>query len=127
MSIFKQKNIGKQWGAFAQTTAQLSIFITLINLLLLAVTAYNTTLRGWFVYYDIPLNFWTFMCVIIFLLVVVAVLMYKYALPSFFSFWNEQWYVHDNQLRKDIEGLQESINELTKKVNELCMTEDSKK
>ena len=119
MSLFKQKNVGRQWGIFAQTVTQISIFITLINLLLLAVTAYNTTLRGWFEYYNVPLNFWMFMLLLAILLLVAAVLAYKFALPSFFSFWNEQFYTHDNQLRKDIESLQRSVDELTKKVSEL--------
>jgi len=95
----------------AQTVAQISIFITLINLLLLAVTAYNTTLRGWFEYYNVPLNFWMFMLLLTILLLVAAVLAYKFALPSFFSFWNEQFYTHDNQLRKDIESLQKTLDD----------------
>ena len=122
--IFRQKNIGTQWGMIAQTVAQISIFIAIINLLLLAVTAYNTTLRVWFEYYSIPLGFWTFMSVIAVLLLIAAIAAYKFALPSFFSFWNEQFYTHDNQLRKDIENLQLSIDELSKKVNELRTKED---
>ena len=100
-----QKNMGQQWGVFAQTAGQLSIFIGVINLLLLSATAYNTTLSAWFTAYGIPLNFWMFMCIIAFLLVVTSVVLYKYALPSFFSFFNDQFYRHDNLLRHDIELL----------------------
>ena len=34
-----------------------------------------------------------------------CVLVWKFALPSFYSSFNEQFYRHDNLLRKDIEVL----------------------
>jgi len=116
VSIFKQKNIGQKWGMFAQTAGQISIFVAMLNLVLLAVTAYNTTLSGWFESMGIPLNFWQFMCIIVFSLVIAFAVLYKYALPSFFSFFNDQFYQHGNKLREDIEELQKGIDELKKKV-----------
>ena len=114
--MFKQKNLGQQWGVFATLAGQLSIFIAMLNLLLLITTAYNTTLRGWFEHYNVPLNFWTFTGLVALLLIIAACLLYKFALPSFFSFLNDQAYRHDNPIRGDIEKLQKSVDELSKKV-----------
>jgi len=116
MSVLKQKNLGQQWGVFATLAGQLSIFIAMLNLLLLITTAYNTTLRGWFEHYNIPLNFWTFTGSVALLLTIAASLLYKFALPSFFSFLNDQAYRHDNPIRKDIEKLQKTLDSNLKEV-----------
>ena len=116
--VFKQKNLGQQWGIFATLAGQLSIFIAMINLLLLIMTAYNTTLRGWFEYYNIPLNFWSFTGLVVLLLTITAYLLYKFALPSFFSFLNDQGYRHDNPIRKDIERVQKTLDNNLKEVKE---------
>ena len=116
MNIFKQKNVGNHWGIFANVAAQLSILIAMLNLLLLIATAYNTTLREWFEQYGIPLNFLAFMGLIALLLLVAAVLVYKFALPSYFSAVNDQIYKHDNPIRKDIEQVQKSIDDNLKTI-----------
>ena len=128
MSLFEQKNIGQHWGIFTQTASQLSIFVAMINLLLLITTAYNTTLSKWFEIYGIPLSFWTFMGLIILLLVIVAALLYKFALPSFFSVLNEQAYKHDNPIRADIEQVQKTLDANLKAIsNRLEKLEKKKK
>ena len=116
--VFKQKNLGQQWGVFATLAGQLSIFIAMINLLLLITTTYNTTLRGWFQAYGIPLNFWTFVGLIALLLTIAASLLYKFALPSFFSFLNDQAYRHDNPIRQDIELVQKTLDNNLKEFKE---------
>ena len=111
MNIFKQKNIGKQWGTVANVAAQLSLLIAMLNLILLITTAYNTTLSGWFRAYGIPINFVTFVGLIALLLFVAAVLVYKFALPSYFSAMNDQVYRHDNPIRADIERVQKTLDD----------------
>ncbi len=123
MNVFKQRNIGRQWGIIANIAAQLSIFIAMLNLILLVTTAYNTTLSGWFRTYGIPINFVTFIGLIVLLLFVAAVLAYKFALPSYFSAMNDQAYKHDNPIRKDIKKVQDTLdsklNELENRLSEL--------
>ena len=117
--IFKQKYIGKQWGTIVQVSAQGAIFITLINLLLLSVTAFNTTLSPWFKLKGIDLPFWMFMACIIVFLGFLAILLYKFALPSFFSVFNDQFYRHGNLLKRDIELLQADNKKILKKLGEM--------
>jgi len=118
MNIFKQRNVGWHWGILAQTFSQVSIFVAALNLLLLTVTAYNTTLVEWFLVYGIPLNFWSFMSIIAFMLLITSILVYKFALPSLFSFTNEQAYRHDNPIRKDIKQLQETLDTNLKEIRD---------
>lgn len=110
--IFKQKNIGKQWGMFAQVAAQISIFVGMLNLLLISVTAYNTTLSPWFAAYGIHLQLWMFVVIIAGFLGVMSILLYKFALPSVYSFWNDQFYRHDNLMREDIETLKKDSKQI---------------
>lgn len=107
--IFGQRNIGKQWGIFAQVASQLAIFVSMINLLLIAATAYNTTLSGWFIEKGIDIGFWHFVFIIVGLLGVAFILLYKFALPSFFEFWNDQFYRHDNPLVRDVEEIKKML------------------
>lgn len=117
--IFKQHYIGKQWGTFAQVATQGAIFITIINLVLLTATAYNTTLNPWFELKGLYIPFWVFMGSIIVFLLFAAILIYKFALPSFYSFFNDQFYRHGNLLKRDLELLKEENGKILKKLEEL--------
>ena len=62
------------------------------------------------------------------LLFVVAVLVYKFALPSYFSAMNDQAYRHDNPIRRDIKQLQDTLdNKLSKLENRLDKLEKKRK
>jgi len=124
MKLFGQHNIGKQWGMFAQTMGQLAIFVSAINFLLIAITAYNTTLSVWFVNWGIHIQLWMFLCVVIVLLLVIFVLLYKFALPSYYSVFNEQFYQHDNLLRKDIDVLKKDNKAIMRILKKLGKVKD---
>ncbi len=118
-TIMAQRNIGKQWGVIAQVAGQASIFVTMISLCLIAVTAYNTTLSGWLIQRGIHIGFWVFAIVLLVFLVVPTVLIWKFALPSYFSSMNEQVYQHDNPIKKDIEKLSKDNAEIKRLLKEV--------
>ena len=118
--IFKQrKTAGKTWGYTAQVASQLAIFITVINLFMLAATFYKTTLSVWLTDAGIYVSFWIFMLVLIVGLMVVALLLYKYAIPSFFSAFNDQFYKHGNLLRQDMEEIKKMNKLILKKLKQM--------
>lgn len=118
--IFKQrKSVGKTWGYTAQVASQVAIFITVINLLMLAATFYETTLSVWMADAGIYVPFWIFMLVLIVGLMVVALLLYKYAIPSFFSAFNDQFYKHGNLLRQDMEDIKKTNKVILKKLKQM--------
>jgi hypothetical protein len=103
--IFKQHNIGKFWGIVAQVIGQLGFFVWMMILFMNSVEFYNDTVSSWLVKWGIETSsatFWGFMAVVIGLLVVISFLLWQFALPSFFAFWNEQFYKHDNPVKKDL-------------------------
>ncbi len=114
--IFKQHYIGKQWGTFAQSVSQGAIFITLLNLFLLSATAYNTTLRPWFELKNIDIPYWLFLAVMLILILFGYILLWKFAVPSFYKVFTEQFYREDSLLRQDIELIKKD-NKLLKKDN----------
>lgn len=120
-NLFQQKYIGKQWGIIALSAGQLAIFVGILNLMLNSVSAFDN-IDVWLQNIGISINFWIFLGVIIIGLLLVLVLLFKYALPSFWSVFNEQFYQHNSLLRVDIELLKtenEKIREENKAISEM--------
>ena len=111
----RQNILGKQWGAIAQIAGQISIFVSIIILSLSMVTAYNTTLSSWLANKGIHISFWVFALIIFCGLLIAALMIWKYALPSYLSSLNEQIYKHDNPIRQDIAKLAQE----TEKIKEM--------
>jgi len=86
---------------------QASIGIGVLNMFMLSATAYNTTLAGWLAAIGIYINFWVFLAAISLPIIIGCLLIWKFALPSFYSSANEQAYRHNNPLRKDIESVKD--------------------
>ena len=124
--MMAQKNIGRVWGITAQIAGQVSIFAGMMSLSLIAMTAYNTTLSGWLAQKGIYISFWAFALTLILLLVIPAILIWKFAIPSFFSTLNEQAYEHDNPIRRDIESLSNENKEIKKLLEKLLEKENEK-
>lgn len=110
--LFSQRNTGKRWGTIIQVVQQESIFISL-TILSLQVVAVYPTLHGWFAQWGIYIPFWLFALTIICgVLFTGAMVVWKYSLPSYFSAFNDQFYRHDNLLRRDIEELKKANTEI---------------
>lgn len=116
MKIFGQVNTGRGWGYVAQVASQAAIFITVLNLFMLAATFYQTTLSLWLQDRGIVFPFWLFMSVLVAVLALMAVVLYKFAVPSFFNAFSEQFYKHDNPLRADIEVIKNRQNQIMERL-----------
>ncbi len=117
--IFRQHNIGNWWGAFAQSIGQVSIFITLLNTLLLIPTAYLTWFAPWTQDMGLQIPIMLFILVIFLCGIFVLLAAYKILTPSSFSFWNDQFWRHENHLRHkldNIETRQKEIKGILKKL-----------
>lgn len=118
-NLWSQKNVGNWWGGFKQVATQLSLYYQVLVLALILPTAYTTTLAPWLHEHNISIPFWVFAASAVGLLVVVGIAEYKLSLPSYFSFWNQQYYRHDNPLVKDVKALHDKIDTLTEKIEAL--------
>lgn len=111
IKILGQKSSGRSWGVFAQAAGQVAIFVGVMNLFLITATAYNTTLKEWLIQQGIDIGFWVFALVILGLILAAFMVMWKFALPSYYSSINEQLYRHDNPIRKDLEELKKILTD----------------
>ena len=107
--VLQQENIGNSWGYVTQVASQAVVFITVLNLFMLAATFYQTTLDVWLSERGITFPFWQFFTILIVALAILAVVLYKFAVPSFFSAFNDQFYKHNSQLRQDIELIKKKL------------------
>jgi ABC-type transport system involved in multi-copper enzyme maturation permease subunit len=110
--VFKQYNIGSWWGAAKSTFGNASVYLTLFNALLLIPTAYVTWIAPWCLGMGFEFPFWLFAVVIIVVAGLVLLLEYKLFTPSGFQFWAEQFWVHENPMRKKIEKMDNRIKNI---------------
>jgi small-conductance mechanosensitive channel len=114
--IPRQKKVGTFLGGLKELLGRTIFYVSIINFLLLMVTAYYTTLRNF-----IPIPFWTFFLILIAIVIVALILEYTIILPSSIAFMNIQAYKHENPLRDDVQEIlrrMEKIEEDIKKIKE---------
>ncbi len=121
-NILKQKKTGHGWGAFIQLISQLSPVIWAVNIALLAPTAWETVFRDWLYEHGLYLSFTHFMLMLVALFGVTMVVLYKLGLPSFFSFFNSQFWQHDNPMAKKMEDISKGIKGLEDRMDKLEKT-----
>jgi len=113
--IFKQTNVGAWWGAFRNLGSYVTFYINIINLLVLLV---NTYILGYIVKTALPIPIWLVivLAVLLFLLllVIAMVLEHKYTIPSFMTYWNDQWWHHGNPLPNEIKKMQRQLDRIEK-------------
>ncbi len=112
-TIFKQKNVGNTWGYIVQTASQGAVFITVVNFFMLAATFFATALSPYLVERGILIPFWLFLVVLTVPIISAGFLLFKYAVPSFFSAFNDQFYKHGSVLKKDMDELKEIVIKLS--------------
>jgi hypothetical protein len=95
---------------------QIGIYVSFINLVLLMITSYNT---GWVQEHLLNINFAQFVAIIAGLLILALVFEFKVDMPNYFSFWNKQFWAHNNPMRQQMEQMQKTIEELQKNINEM--------
>ena len=94
-------------GAMKELAVRTAFYISVLNFIMISVTAYNTTIKH---YLDIP--FWLF--VVILGTIVFMAMLFEYAIvyPSVVAFNSRQWYKHNNPLVKDIKEIKEELKKL---------------
>ena len=117
--MFKQKNLGNSWGYIAQTASQAGVFITGINFFMLAATFFATAFSPYLAERGIVIPFWIFLSLLIIPIVSVGFIMFKYAVPSFFSAFNDQFYKHGSDLKKDMDELKKGNRDILKRIGKL--------
>lgn len=109
MKLFKQYNIGNTWGYIVQVASQGGIVIQVVMLSTqVIILASVLQLRG------IMIPVWLIGLLAFSIVGTAGILIFKLGNPSYFAAWNEQFYKHNNPLRKDIEDIKRTLAELRK-------------
>jgi len=102
LKISHQYKGAKWWGMFKNLGQHVTFYVTGMVLMFSAMTAYSTTIFPYLSGKGVNLPFWAFAVTMVALLGVMMLFEYKVTLPSFFTFWNEQWWSHNNPLRAEM-------------------------
>jgi len=117
--LFRQYDIGNWWGAFKNVAAGSSMYVTIINLVLLAVTAYGTTIAPWLQGKGLNVTFAAFFGILLVIVLVIFAFEYKASIPSQFSFWNDQWWRHNNPIKKKMDKMDKRLVAIEKELKRI--------
>ena len=114
MRIFKQHKVGKTWGYILQVAQQGGLVTQIIMLTIQIITLASVLqLRG------IMVPVWLLGLLAFGILGTTGIILYKFGNPSYFSAWSEQFYKHDNPMRRDIEENKKMLKEIKGQLVEL--------
>ena len=105
----------REIGMLKDLYSRISPYVGLINMALLAATAYYTTIRHF-----LHISFVEFLFLLILAIAGIMVFEYTIVLPSHYLFINEQAYKHGNLIRKDLQEIREKeLREIIERLNRL--------
>jgi len=116
--VYRQYNLGPWLGGLKDLLIRVLPYISMVNFVLIGVTAYHTTLGPFFEVHLPWMSIWAFMGGILFMVILLMVIEYKVILPSYFTFFNKQQYEHKNPIRGDLEEIKKEIKRLEDKIDE---------
>lgn len=111
--ITKQVDVGAWWGAFRNLAGYVSFYLMLANFFILLI---NTCILGNMAVYGLPIPIWLVILivgVIFFVLLLLAMLFeHKYTLPTFMTYWNKQWWEHNNPMAEEVKTMREQLDRI---------------
>ncbi len=115
--ITKQVDVGAWWGAFRNLASYVSFYLMLANFFILLV---NTYILGNMAVYGLPIPMWIVILItfaVFCLLLLIAMLFeHKYTIPTFMTYWNQQWWNHGNKLPGELKAIQEQLDRIEEKL-----------
>lgn len=108
------------WGRFRFMYSYAVFYVGLIQLVLVAMVAYNTTLKPWLVAYlgwDITL--WQYGIVLGVIVIAGMALEFVFGIPALIAVSNEQMYKHDSPIKTDFVEVKKQQAEMEKKLNKI--------
>ena len=110
--LTKQYHISGWVGALKDLFTRVVFYVTALNFVLLAATAYHTTLRET-IQSQLPwLTFPVFLGVLVVLVLISMVIEYKIVLPSTIAYLNEQGYKHQNPIRAQLDRIEKMLADM---------------
>lgn len=117
-SIFRQYDIGVWWGGVKNVAGSVVAYVTFLNLIFVAPLAFKMVVYPWLSERGIELPFFVFMGVLFLGIAVIFMVEFKITLPSFYRFWNEQWWEHNNPMRRKMDAMDKRMDKRLKAIEE---------
>jgi hypothetical protein len=106
----QQRTSSKWWGIIKLLVAQISPYLSWLNLALVGVMSFYTTISPIFLSFGIVIPFWLFTIVLILVVIALAIVEWVFMMPSFYGANNRQWWEHDNPMKEKMEELEKKID-----------------
>ena len=116
----KPKGLLLWWGKFRFMYGNAAFYVGALQLALVAIMAYNTTVRPWAAeYLGWNILFWQY-CVFLVVSVLMGVLIeFMVTVPALIAVSNEQMYKHDSPIKTDFEDVKREQEAAKKKQEEI--------
>lgn len=106
--LFKQYDTGTAIGGIKDIIIRTMSYQGMLSTILIAITAYNTTLKEWFPF--IP--FWSYVVVAFVIYFIICVVEYKFVTPSTFAWNNRHSYLHSNPVKADFKKVFDILDDM---------------
>ena len=116
--MIKQKNV-KGLGALVEALFNSLPFLSIINFLSILVVLYSTTFP-YIKEYAPWINFWMFIGFLVALTLVAMFLVYKFVIPSIWTFRGAQMFGFDNEISKKLDKILERLERLEDESRNNC-------
>jgi len=113
--IFKQYKLPWVGGA-KEMLAQTVFYISMINFVLIAITAYNTTLRTYLQSWLPGFQLWMFFAILTTLVIIIMIIEYKFIAPSLYSFRSKQMFEHESKVMDELRDIKKKVADIEKKL-----------
>lgn len=119
VKYMRQTERSSRWGAVKLSYMQSMPYLTLWNFVMITITAYNTTIKGFCETRGIPVELWHFVVLLVVGSAFVMALEYRYSMPSTFKFAWDQSYKHSTLLPGKLEEIMGKLDELASDIKDL--------
>lgn len=102
--VFRQFNIGIWWGGFRNLLQQANFYFLLITCVSTVIMLNFTVINPWLAdNFGIHVPFFAVLIVAMVALLLLLLFEHKLTMPSYFEYWNNQWYKHGNLLKERLD------------------------
>lgn len=121
----KARGILLWWGKFRFMYNHAIFYVGVIQMVLIAATAYNTTLQPWMAeYLGWNIAFWQYCIALGAMLLVGMILEFTIGVPAVIAISNEQMYKHQNPIRADLDKVRSQQAEMQDKLDKIMKRMD---
>jgi uncharacterized integral membrane protein len=108
------------WGRFRFMYSYAVFYVGLIQLVLVAMVAYNTTLKpGLVAYLGWDITLWQYGIVLGVIVIAGMALEFVFGIPALIAVSNEQMYKHDSPIKTDFVEVKKKQEEIDGKLNKI--------